>query len=76
MRRQIVDFLPIKKDLAGIRCDEASNCPQHGGLPAPGRAQQRDKFSIPDVEIEAFEHLLSIKRDSDVLERNNGVFQF
>ena len=74
VRGQAGDVFPIKKDLAGIWSDEAPDGAQDRGLAAAGGAQQGDEFSVPNVQVEALEHLLPVVRNSDVSQRNDVVF--
>ena len=75
VRRQLIDAFAFKKDIAAVRCDEAADNPQRGCLPATGRAQQGDKLSIRDAEIQTAQHLFPIERHRNVFELDNiGVF--
>ena len=46
------DLFPIQKDLTLGDFLEASDHAQHGGLAAPGRADEDDEFLFVDVEVE------------------------
>ncbi len=70
--RKVRDSAAVEIDVAGVRPDEAADDPQSRGLAAAGRAEQRDKLPVPEVQVEVPEHGHPVERDRDALERNDG----
>ena len=71
VRRNVVDALTEKEDVALIRRFKAADHAQGRGLAAAGRAEQRQKFIVVNVEIDAVENGLAIKLLGDVPELND-----
>ena len=71
VRRNVVDALTEKEDVALIRRFKAANHAQGRGLAAAGRAEQRQKFVVVNVEVDAVENGLAVKLLADVAEFND-----
>ena len=71
VRRNIVDLLPTKKDIAAIGCDEAADRAQNRGFAAAGGAEERHEFTVTDGEVEILEHLLAVKRYCNVFQSDD-----
>ena len=71
VRRDVVDALAKEENVALIRRFEAADHAQGRGLAAAGRAEQRQKFIVVNVEIDAVENGLAIKLLGDVPELND-----
>ena len=65
VRRNIVDLLPTKKDIAAI------GCAQNRGFAAAGGAEERHEFAVTDGEVEILEHLLAVKRYCNVFQSDD-----
>ena len=71
VRRDVVDALAKEENVALIRRFEAADHAQGRSLAAAGRAEQRQKFIVVNVEIDAVENGLAIKLLGDVPELND-----
>ena len=68
--RHLVDALPVENHGAFILLKEAAQNPQQRGLSAAGRAQQRHKLILINVQVHAFQHDLPVKALDDISEFN------
>ena len=66
--RNVVDALAVKDDRAFILLQEAAQDTQQRGFTAAGRTEQRHKFVFINIQIDTFEHDLSVKILDDVPE--------
>ena len=71
VRRDVVDALAEEENVALIRRFEAADHAQGRSLAAAGRAEQRQKFVVVNVEVDAVENGLAIKLLGDVPELND-----
>ena len=71
VRRDVVDALAKEENVALIRRFEAADHAQGRSLAAAGRAEQRQKFVVVNVEVDAVENGLAIKLLGDVPELND-----
>ncbi len=62
----VVDLLPQEEDVALVRRLKAADEPQQGRLAAAGGAEQGDKLVVVDVQVDAFQHRLTVERFGDV----------
>ena len=68
--RQIVDLLTVKQHLARRRRQKSADDPQGRGLAAARGPQQRQKFMVVDVEIDAVQHRLPVKFHGQIRQTN------
>ena len=71
VRRNVVDALTEEENVALVRRFKAADHAQGRGFAAAGRAEQRQKFVVVNVEIDAVENGLAIKLLADVPEFND-----
>ena len=56
-RRQIVDVVAVDDDIAGRGVLQPRDDAQQRRFPAARRPHEHDEFAIPDVEVDALQHL-------------------
>ena len=64
--RHARDVFAFEQDLARIGLQKTCNEAQSGGFAAAGRAQQRHKLFVMDVEVQPIQNALTIKFHHDV----------
>jgi hypothetical protein len=62
VRRSIVNPHAVEKDVSGGWPLETAYNPERGGFAAPARAQQCEEFFIVNMEIQAVQNNLTVKR--------------
>ena len=67
VRRQPVDALSVKDNVAAFGLNKASDDPERGGLAAAAGTEDRDKFLFVDVEVDMVENDLSVKPNKNIL---------
>jgi hypothetical protein len=77
VRRQIVDDLTVKADLARISGIKARNYTKSGGLTATRRSEKGHKLTVVNIKIDAAKHSLAIKRFAYISKLNHiRLFHF
>lgn len=77
VRRHTIHAFAVKKHFAAVRFEKARDQSEGRRFAAAGGTQQRDKFAVPDRQIQVVQHLFAIEFDGDIFERNNCfVFHF
>ena len=66
IRRHACDVLSFEQDFAGVRFQKARDQAKGRGFTAAGRAQQRDKFLIVDIEVQSVQNPLAVKLHNDI----------
>jgi len=61
MGRHVVDPRAVKEHVARGGLLKAADDAQHGGLAAPGGAQQREKFLIVDIQVNVVQNDVLVK---------------
>ena len=65
IRRHIIYFFTVKIDITRIGIFETADNAKCCGFSASGRAEQSDEFTVMDVEIDAAQNCLTVKRFAD-----------
>ena len=67
VRRQIVDALAFKDNVAAFRLQKSADDPQRGGFAAAAGTEDRHKFLFVDVQVDMIEDDLTVKAEENVL---------
>ena len=67
VRRQTVDALAVKNDVAAFRLQKSADDPQRGGFAAAAGTEDRHKFLFADVQVDMIEDNFAVKAEENVL---------
>ena len=67
VRRQTVDALAVKNDVAAFRLQKSADDPQRGGFAAAAGTEDRHKFLFVNIQVNMIEDDLAVKTEKNIL---------